>query len=125
MDFGKVGCRRVVFFVDHDVAHQRQYDLPVLVDAVRADLDDAGFGLRIRWTLFQHFALAVDRIADKDWVGEFDLLPAEVGYGVFADVGHAHADDQRQREGAVDQDLPPAGFFTVFGVEMQGVAVVG
>ena len=59
----------------------------------------------------------------KTGVRQPNLLPAEIGHGVLADVGGAHAGDQRQSEGAVDQNPSPAGLAGVLAVEVQGVGV--
>jgi hypothetical protein len=44
----------------------------------------------------------VERVAGKDGRGHADLGPAEVGDGLLADVGDAHADQDGDRQGRGD-----------------------
>ena len=42
--------------------------------------------------------LRVERVAGEDGRGHADVLPAEVGDGLLADIAHAHADEDRERQ---------------------------
>ena len=56
---------------------------------------------------------------------ELDVGPAEVGDGLLAHVGDAHADHQRHRERRGDDAAAELGLAAVLLVEMQRVGVHG
>ncbi len=97
----------------------------VRLEAARAHGDEALAGPALRRALGEHLAVGVDRVADEHGRRQLDLAPAEVGDGLLAHVGDAHAGDDREREAAVDQRLLELGLRGIGGIEMQRVLVHG
>ena len=110
--------------VDHERAPVLDHDLAALVDAAAAHGDDADVGVRLRLALLEDLALRPQRVADEDRARQLDVRPLEVRGGVLARVRHGHAGDQREREGAVDEDLAELRPLGVRPVEVDRVRVV-
>src|SRR5262249_37673644 len=67
----------------------------------------------------------VDRVAGEHRRGEPHLVPAEVGDGLLAHVGDAHAGDHGERQAGIDQRPLELGAGAVGGVNVQRVLVHG
>src|ERR671939_1643421 len=72
-----VEARGVSALPDHHAALVLDDDLPVLVQAARAHLDDALLGARLRLAHLHDLALRVERVAGEEGVGQLDPVPAE------------------------------------------------
>src|SRR5882724_507099 len=125
VDFGEEAPARRVGLLPHQHApHVVDDDLALLLDAARADLDDAALGVRPRLALLAHTRLGVERVAREERMGQLDLVPAE-RHAVLADVGDAHARYDGQGQRAVDQALAELGPPGEVIVEVDLVRVVG
>jgi hypothetical protein len=95
----------------------------VLVDAARQDSDNPLRRAALRLALMEDGALGIERVAGEDRMGRFHLVLAEIGDDLGADCTHAHAREQRQREGRVDKRLLPLRLGSIGRVEMDRLDV--
>src|SRR5688572_28315741 len=95
----------------------------VLIEAERLDRHDAGARATLRVALVEHLGLGVQRVAGKERVREPDVGPAEIRDRLLADIGHAHADHERDGERAAHHAAPELAVARVLLVEMQRVRV--
>src|SRR5947209_12032902 len=70
---GRVGSQG-----EHDRPFELDHGLLALVEAARADGDDAGLWTGARLALGEHLCLRADRVAGEDGSRQADLAPAEV-----------------------------------------------
>src|SRR6516164_6510342 len=117
--FSVTGGRfRGAALVNEHRALERHHYRAVLVETAGLDRDDALAGPAVRLALREDFALGIERVAGENGRGRLDLVPAEIGDDFGADRSHAHAGQQRESEGAVDERLFPFGLGRILGVEM-------
>src|SRR5260370_92605 len=91
--------RRMAAAMNEHGAFETHHLGVVLVNTPRPDRDDP-----LRWsalglTLMQHGAPAIGCVAGEHRMAGIHLVAAEVGDDLGADRAHAHASEQRKREG--------------------------
>src|SRR5437764_5142258 len=84
---GRSTSRSVSSKRHHDRPLEVDHDLVPLIEAARADRDDALSWPRVRLAFLEHLRLGADRVAREDGGGETHLAPTEVD-GSLRDVGH-------------------------------------
>jgi hypothetical protein len=84
--------RRRVALANHDPAAVVEGDLPTLIDAARAHVDDAGLAVAVLLEA-DHRRIGGERISRIDRVAKAAGGVAEVGDGIERDVGHRLAKD--------------------------------
>ena len=89
------------------------------------DIDDAAVGAGAGFGDFEDFAFGVDGVAVEGWAGVDNLFVFEVGDCLAGHFGDAHADDEAEDEGAVDEYLTVLVFGHIFFVYVEGVVVHG
>ena len=109
--------------VHHDASRIVDDDFSFLLYAASTHFNDAPLRLRFGFAFFQNLRFRVQRVACEQRIRQFDFIPSE-RESVFADIRHAHACNNREREGAVDQTFSELGAFTVFVIEMDLVGIV-
>src|SRR5580692_2526918 len=102
--------RRMAAAMDEHGAFETHHLDVVLVDTPRLDGDDPLGWSTLGLALVQHGALGIERVAGEHRMARLYLVPTEVGDDFGADRAHAHAGEQRKREGRVDQHFLPLGF---------------
>src|SRR6266850_7502013 len=85
--------------------------------------DDAVVRPRLGFALGDDFRFGIDGVAGEDRGGEAHLVPAEVGDGLLAHVGDAHAGDDGERERGVDERPLEFGAGAVHRVDVQRMLV--
>src|SRR5262249_55317405 len=98
-------------------------DFSLLLYAARTHFNDAPLRLRLGFALFQNLRFRVQCVAREQRIRQFDFIPSE-SKSVFAYVRHAHACNNREREGAVDQTFSELGAFGVFVIEVNLVGII-
>src|ERR1700722_3660858 len=116
---------RMAAAMDEHGAFETHHLGVVLVNTPRPDCDDPLGWSALGLTLMQHRALGIERVAGEHRMAGLHLVPAEVGDDLGADRAHAHAGEQRKREGRVDQHLLPLGFGGVRRIKMDLLDVEG
>ena len=107
--------------------HERPYhvanDGAVLVFPDVPDPNYSTVGPGFRFPFVQDFGLAINRIADKDWRGQVDAFPAQIGNCFLTCRRHAHSNNDRYGQGRIDQAIAKLGLGAVISVKMQRVSV--
>ena len=75
-----MGARRMAALVGHQIAAKGHHDNAILIKAFRIEIDDSGIRAACAFSLSGHFAAGIDRITDKNRMGQFDLVPAKIGH---------------------------------------------
>src|ERR1700684_113292 len=75
----------------------RRYPSSCLLSFKRSVI--GGFFRRMAAGMDEHGALGIERVAGEHRMARLHLVPAEVGDDLGADRAHAHAGEQRKREG--------------------------
>ncbi len=112
---------------NHDGAEPRNNLVSVLIQTPSLHADDAHLGSRRRLPRFQAQTLGVDRVPDKHGMGQLDVGPTQVGYGVLTHVDHRQAENQGHGKPRVHDD-PPFGDGVALGeigVEVVLIRVAG
>src|ERR1700730_3668079 len=96
-----IGCcsRGMAAAMDEHGAFETHRLGVVLVNTPRTACDDPLGWSALGLTLMQHGALGIERVARDPGMARLHLVPAEVGDDLGADRAHAHAGEQRKREG--------------------------
>src|ERR1700679_1115935 len=110
--------RRMAAAMDEHGAFETHHLGAVLVDASRLDCDDPLGWSALGLALVQYGALGIERVASEHRMARLYLVPTEVGDDLGAHRAHAHAGEQREREGRVDQHLLPLGLGGVRRIKM-------
>src|ERR1700691_6003156 len=113
------GLRRVASFVNQHGALETHYFYPILINAPSGDGHDTLRGPTLRLAFGQDGRFRVERVSRKDWMGRFHLVPAKVGNDLRANSANAHAREERECQGRIDQRFLPFGFLRVGSVEME------
>src|SRR5271163_1435859 len=117
--------RRMAAAMDEHGAFETHHLGVVLVNTPRPDCDDPLGWSALGLTLMQHGALGIERVASEHRMARLHFVPAEVGDDLGAHRAHAHAGEQREREGRVDQHLLPLGLGGVRRIKMDLLDVEG
>ncbi len=112
------------FLPNHDAARIVDDDLTLLLNAARANLDNAPLRFRLGFALFQNFGFRIEGIPGEQRIGQLDFVPAE-RETVFAHIRHTHSGNDRESQRGIDQTLAELSALAVFIVEMNLVGVVG
>src|SRR5262245_5588992 len=117
--FGSVSA-----LVHHDASRIVDHDFSFLLYSASAHFNDAPLRLRFGFAFFENLRFRIQRVTCEQGIRQFDFIPSE-RESVFTYIRDAHACNNREREGAVDQTFSELGAFTVFVIEMNLVGIVG
>ena len=111
----------------HDRAEPRDDFVAVLIQPPRLHLDDAHLWSRRGFARLQAQALGIDRVANVDRMGEFDIRPSQVRDSVLTHVYDRQTQEQCDRQAGTDDDPSARDGITLrqIGVEVILVRVAG
>src|SRR6266702_3233963 len=118
-------CRCRLAGVNQDGPVELDDDGAVRFEAPGADAHEALARPRLRGPCLQHLRLGIDGVTGEHGSRQGDLVPAEIGHDVPADVLDTQSGHQRKGQAAVHEGTTEFGMRGVVGIEVNLVGVAG